>query len=183
MRIVSTFAAVALCLVALPAVAHASTSSLPSKSQWEADVATATKPLQPYLQQRLPQGSHLAIVLDIDNTSLATHYDPGQPVKPVLDAANYAHAHGAAILFASYRKTSDRDATLKQLKAAGYTVDKLCLRAKDSATKAEVKLSCREGFESDGYTLVANIGNNDTDFQGGHYEKGFELPNYNGQLS
>ena len=33
-----------------------------------------------------------------------------------------------------------------------------------------------------GFTLVANVGNNKTDFQGGGYEKAYRLPNYGGQL-
>ncbi|MGW3044030.1 HAD family acid phosphatase [Kitasatospora sp. NPDC001159] len=164
----------------------AQASTLPSESKWESDVQAVAKPLMSYVQQRLAgskPSDRLALVLDIDNTSLATHYDPGKPVKPILDVTRYAHQHGAAILFATYRDSGSRQSTLNELRNAGYTVDGLCMRTKSSTGKAEVKLSCRESFEKQGYTLVANIGNNDTDFQGGHYEKGFELPNYGGALS
>lgn len=46
-----------------------------------------------------------------------------------------------------------------------------------------MKLGCRKQYEQQGYTLVANVGNRSTDFEGGHYEKGFKLPDYDGQLS
>ncbi|MGE7437127.1 HAD family acid phosphatase [Kitasatospora sp. NPDC001175] len=168
------------------APAAQASSGLPGKSQWESDVNAVAKPLMSYVQQRLAgskPGDHLALVLDIDNTSLASHYDPGKPVKPVLAVTQYAHQHGAAILFATYRSDSSRRSTTMELHNAGYTVDGLCMKTKSGAGKADVKLSCRESFEKQGYTLVANIGNNDTDFKGGHYEKGFELPNYGGALS
>ncbi|MFL4945971.1 HAD family acid phosphatase [Streptomyces sp. MMS24-I31] len=174
-----------LCVAVLASTAHAS-SSTPGKSQWESDVKQVAKPLGDYVRNRLGEakdGDHLALVLDIDNTSIATHYDPGKPVEPILDVAEYAHEHHASILFATNRMSSDRDDTLKQLKNAGYTVDGLCMRTDKDDSKADVKLGCRKHFEGKGYTLVANIGNRDTDFKGGHYEKGFKLPDYDGALS
>jgi hypothetical protein len=35
---------------------------------------------------------------------------------------------------------------------------------------------------ADGYTVVANVGNRATDFEGGDYERAFSLPNYGNQL-
>ncbi|MEV6565336.1 HAD family acid phosphatase [Streptomyces kronopolitis] len=183
-------AGAALCsLVALPAAAQAAPhpDSLPSQSQWLQDVAPVAADLYSHLEQRLahvPSGERPAVVLDIDNTSLATHYDKGQPVKAILDATKYAHEHGAAVLFASYRSPDSRSSTTKQLTSAGYTVDGLCLKPEGhSPGKAQVKLGCRKQYEEEGYTLIANVGNRSTDFEGGHYEKGFKLPDYDGELS
>ncbi|MEU6479817.1 HAD family acid phosphatase [Streptomyces sp. NPDC047017] len=165
----------------------AAAAAAPSENQWLSDVAPVASSLQSYLEQRLSgarPGDHLAVVLDIDNTSLATHYEPGKPVQAILDATRYAHQHSAAILFASYRDADARDSTTRQLNSAGYTVDGLCLKPKSGHTdKATVKLNCRKEYESKGYTLVADVGNRSTDFQGGHYEKGFKLPDYDGALS
>ncbi|KUL46161.1 acid phosphatase [Streptomyces sp. NRRL F-4489] len=161
--------------------------SLPSESEWLADVAPVAASLQGYLEQRLAgahSGEKPAVVLDIDNTSLATHYDRGKAIEAILKATDYAHAHGAAVLFASYRNADKADATTRELTSAGYTVDGLCLKPEgDSPGKAKVKLGCRKKYEAEGYTLVANVGNRSTDFEGGHYEKGFKLPDYDGQLS
>jgi hypothetical protein len=45
------------------------------------------------------------------------------------------------------------------------------------------KERCRRQFVDKGYTLIANIGNNDTDFVGGDYERAFRLPSYDGELN
>jgi predicted secreted acid phosphatase len=176
-------------MMALPATAQAAPhpAKLPSESQWLRDIAPIAASLQDYLKGRLSggeSGEKPAVVLDIDNTSLATHYDRGKPIEAILKATAYAHEHGAAVLFASYRSPSKRDATTRELTSAGYTVDGLCLKPDgDSPGKAKVKLGCRKKYESEGYTLIANVGNRSTDFEGGHYEKGFKLPDYDGQLS
>ncbi|MEU9123569.1 HAD family acid phosphatase [Streptomyces sp. NPDC048506] len=176
-------------LAALPTAAHGAPRSdaLPSKSEWLDDVAPVAADLQSYLERRLNgvrEGEQPAVVLDIDNTSLATHYDEGKAIKAILHATQYAHRHGAAVLFASYRSADSHDSTTRQLSSAGYTVDGLCLKPRGhSPGKAQVKLGCRKKYEGEGYTLVANVGNRSTDFEGGHYEKGFKLPDYDGALS
>ncbi len=48
---------------------------------------------------------------------------------------------------------------------------------------AEYKTEQRAEIESKGYTIIANIGNSATDLSGGHAEKTFKLPDYDGQLS
>lgn len=201
-KIALTFGAAICALTTLPVVAQAAPTaapaaattrattradSLPSKSQWLSDVAPVAADLRKHLEQRLaevPHGEKPAVVLDIDNTSLATHYDKGKPVEAILDATKYAHNHGAAVLFASYRSADSKDSTTRQLTSAGYTVDGLCLKPEGhSPGKAAVKLGCRKKYEAAGYTLIANVGNRSTDFEGGHYEKGFKLPDYDGALS
>ncbi|MGG2461414.1 HAD family acid phosphatase [Streptomyces sp. RGM 3693] len=176
-------------VAALPLSAQAASrpDALPSKSEWLNDVAPIAASLQDYLEHRLAHGNsgkRPAVVLDIDNTSLATHYDRGKPIEAILKATHYAHEHGAAVLFASYRDADKQDATTRELTSAGYTVDGLCLKPHgDSPGKAQVKLGCRKKYEAQGYTLIADVGNRSTDFEGGHYDKGFKLPDYDGQLS
>ena len=63
----------------------------------------------------------------------------------------------------------------------GFPVADLCLRNKGE-TLPDGKQRCRDGFIADGYTLIANVGNNDTDFEGDGYERAFVLPNYGGVL-
>ncbi|MEU6173125.1 HAD family acid phosphatase [Streptantibioticus parmotrematis] len=167
--------------------APASGSQNVTEQSWLSDVQKVANQAQSWLQQRLANvtpGERPAIVLDIDNTALATHFDPGKPVQAILRIAQYAEQHHAAVLFASYRQQDSYHSTLGQLQNAGYPVDGLCLRPDGSTEgKAQVKLDCRTNYEKKGYTLTANVGNQDTDFQGGHYEKAFKLPDYNGLLS
>ena len=44
------------------------------------------------------------------------------------------------------------------------------------------KTAKRAEIEAKGYTIVANVGNNTTDLVGGHAERTFKLPDYNGEL-
>jgi len=48
---------------------------------------------------------------------------------------------------------------------------------------AAYKTAKRAEIEKKGYTIIANIGNSPTDLVGGHAEKTFKLPDYDGQLS
>ncbi|WP_394851172.1 HAD family acid phosphatase [Pendulispora rubella] len=152
-----------------------------SYEEWQRDVEEAVSGVVPYLQDRLSGGgSNLAIVLDIDNTALVSSDFPeesGQANAPVLDAARWAHDHGYAILFVSYRAEGARNSTIRALEGVGYAVDGLCLR-NGSGGRAASKQRCRREFASSGYTITANIGNLDTDLQGGDYERGFKLPDY-----
>ncbi len=159
--------------------AKLSPAQLPSYDQWQTDVITVMDPVIPWLQDRVKRGAEKpAIVLDIDNTALETNYNPGAPNKPVLAVSEWAKANNVSVLFVTLREESDREATRSQLTEPGYAVDELCMRTTGEQTKPR----CREAFAADGYTITANIGNSETDFDGGDYEKAYRLPNYDGRL-
>ncbi|GAA0424670.1 HAD family acid phosphatase [Streptomyces luteireticuli] len=154
---------------------------VPDYRTWQSDVDKAVAPAIPWLSDRVGRGGGKpAVVLDIDNTALETYYHPGQPDKPVLKVARWAHEHDVAVLFVTARTSSS--SARKQLKAVGYPVDGICTRDHGEG-KGEGKERCREELTEDGWTITANIGNRSTDFEGGYYEKGFKLPDYDGQLS
>lgn len=71
------------------------------------------------------------------------------------------------------------------LKHVGYQVSGLYVRNFIDLFKdvAVYKTAQRVAIESKGYTIIANIGNSATDLSGGHAEKTFKLPDYDGQLS
>jgi hypothetical protein len=63
-------------------------------------------------------------------------------------------------------------------------VDGLSMRPLFNFDPAQVnKTKARAAIEAQGYTIVANVGNNTTDLDGGHAERTFKLPDYNGTLS
>ncbi|HET6710135.1 HAD family acid phosphatase [Amycolatopsis sp.] len=166
----------------------AAVAAAPSYATWIADVTAVTTPAAAYLEQRLAvPGGRNAIVLDIDNTSLETHYNPAfttPAVKPVLALAKLAKAKGAAVLFVSDRTEVIRWPTEGNLKAVGYPNDGLHLRPLFNFDPVQTnKTKARIAIEQAGYTIVANIGNNLTDLDGGHAERTFKLPDYNGALS
>ena len=179
-------AVLVLLLTGLAVPAPAQAEPLPSKSQWVADTYDAMQGSRAYIGRRVDQGgSRLAVNLDIDNTSLASHYDYGAPVAVTLRFARYAREHGVKLLFNTGRIRGD--GRLKKakdlLRAAGYRVTEICGRTSTHETLTHSKQRCRRHFVAEGWTLVANVGNRQSDFTGGSYEKSFRLPSYGGRLA
>ena len=178
-------ALVAAAVVVAPVPAHA--KELPPEATWLADVDTVMQGSWAYVDQKVAgaaPGQRLAINFDIDNTSLATYYDRGAPVKRVLRFARHAREQGVALVFNSGRKSGDGRAAYarRMLEGAGYAVDGICLR-KPGEGLVHGKVRCRQGWVDRGYTLVANVGNLGTDFAGRrNYDRAFDLPDYDGQL-
>jgi predicted secreted acid phosphatase len=173
---------------ALPAQAADSTVT---ESQWLTDVAAVTGPAQTYIDSRAAantSGAKLAIVLDIDNTSLASYFEGGYPTPataPVLALAKDAHAKGVSVFFVSARTNLIDVATKYNLTHVGYTVDGLYTRTLvDIASEsiADFKTSQRKAIEANGYDIVANVGNSATDLSGGYADTTYKLPDYDGLL-
>lgn len=183
---VHAFIAAVLTVLALLSPAPAARAGgLPGEETWLADVHQRMHGSRAYLSDRLDAaapGDRLAINLDIDNTSLASHYAPRQPVLDVRRFARYAHRHGMAVFFNTGRDDTQAAKMWRLLRAAGYPVDRLCTRHLDEPVE-QSKQRCRASFVADGFTLVANVGNRSTDFVGGDYERAFKLPSYGNKLT
>ena len=186
---VAALAGLALTLAAaLPAQAADSTVT---EAQWLSDVAAVTAPAQTYVDSRAAantSGAKQAIVLDIDNTSLASYFEGGYPTPataPVLALAKDAHAKGVSVFFVSARTNLIDVATKYNLTNVGYTVDGLYTRTLidiASESVADFKTSQRKAIEANGYDIIANIGNNTTDLTGGYADTTYKLPDYDGLL-
>ncbi|MGW1764123.1 HAD family acid phosphatase [Streptomyces sp. NPDC002073] len=160
---------------------------------WKRDVAQVMAPALPYVQQRIaqaPAGEKQAIVLDIDNSSLETDFhwfwtSPTPAISEVRDLTRYANQHGVAIFFVTARPGIIYSLTERNLKSVGYPVSGLYVRnLPDLFTEVSTyKTAKRAEIEAAGYKIIANIGNNDTDLVGGHAERTFKLPDYDGKLS
>ncbi|MFI6444328.1 HAD family acid phosphatase [Kitasatospora sp. NPDC050543] len=162
-----------------------------TESQWLSDVRAAIAPARTWIEQRsaaaAASGERPAIVFDIDNTTLQTHFHPFlQPAIPsVLELARFARSRGVAIIFVTARPDFIEELTEHSLQHAGYTVDGLYGRDFTDLFEPvqDFKTDKRIEVEQQGYTIIANIGNNTTDLVGGHAERTFKLPDYNGLLS
>ena len=194
--------AAALVALAVPAEAATTTTSTSTTAQaaaasdvdyatWQQDCQVVMDQALPYLKQRIAAtkpGEKQAIVFDVDNTTLETDFGFSYPQpanKPVLDVAEYAQEHGVSLYFVTARPGIISGVTDYNLKTVGYRVSGLYVRGfgdlfKDVAT---YKTAQRVDIESKGYTIIANIGNSATDLSGGHAEKTYKLPDYDGQLS
>ncbi|WP_348537577.1 HAD family acid phosphatase [Nocardia cyriacigeorgica] len=132
-----------------------------------------------------------AIVFDIDNTSLATQYNPGviiPAIDPILRLAAWARGQGAAIIFVTGRPELVNGYTRHNLTSVGFPVDglygsPLTTFSAGSSGLEQYKTGARIDIEFAGYTIVANIGNSPSDLTGGHAEKTYKLPDYDGALS
>lgn len=150
--------------------------SRPTQAEWLGDVSSVLRGATSYVdsQRGVPRP---AIVLDIDNTALQSYYQPFVATPAALEVAKRAEQGGYAILFATGR-SADSGGTSSQLTRAGYRIDSLCFRDPAAASIQASKTACRAGWTSQGYTIVANIGNHTTDLDGGDSGKTYLLPNY-----
>ena len=149
------------------------------------------------------QNSHpqkLAIVLDIDETSLSGYevwaknnfcYNPSAirkaflaaklpPVYPILHLYQKAIKKHIAVFFVTGRYPFERNATIQNLKTAGYTQwTGLYVRPQGykASSIAPYKTVTRATIEKQGYTIIASIGDQQSDLTGGHTLKTFKLPN------
>lgn len=75
--------------------------------------------------------------------------------------------------------------TERNLKAVGYPVSGLYVRDLPAlfGEVSAYKTAKRAEIEARGYTIIANIGNNQSDLVGGHAERTVKLPDYDGKLS
>ena len=175
---------------ASPVSAVVSAATTVTYASWIADVTVVTNQAQTYLAGALasvPSGEKPAIVLDIDNTALASYFYSSYPTPatpPVLALAQYASAHGAKIFFVTGRPDLIDEITENNLTSVGYTVDGLYSRNFIQLFESlqTFKTAARAEITADGYTIVANIGNSQSDLDGGYAQATFKLPDYNGLL-
>ncbi|MFF6997794.1 HAD family acid phosphatase [Streptomyces sp. NPDC008313] len=177
---------------AAPAVtARAAAAADVDYDTWQKDCRAVMADALPYLQARIADkrdGEKQAVVLDIDNTTLETDFGFSYPQPanaPVLQVARYAQEHGVALFFVTARPDIIKSVTRYNLQHVGYDVSGLRVRGFLDLFRdvADYKTAQRADIESDGYTIIANIGNSATDLSGGHAEKTYKLPDYDGQLS
>jgi predicted secreted acid phosphatase len=166
-----------------------------------ADVALAANK---YLIRRIARGAKpgqkLAVVFDIDETTLTNlshirandygyvpevwdrwvgegHARAITPVQTVYDTAIRAKI---AVFFITGRKETDRAATEKNLREVGYETWTAIFykpTTDDKLTTTSFKTSVRRKLTKEGYVIVANLGDQNSDLLGEYAEKFFKLPN------
>ncbi|NXY97918.1 hydrolase [Streptomyces sp. BR123] len=160
---------------------------------WKRDVAAVMATARPYVEQRIaqtPAGEKTAIVLDIDNSSLETDFHwfwecPTPAISEVRDLTRYADERGVAVFFVTARPGIIGSLTEHNLRSVGYPVSGLYVRDLPDLFNevSAYKTAKRAEIEARGYKIIANIGNKQSDLVGGHAERTFKLPDYDGKLS
>ena len=174
------------------------------------DLASVAAEAARYLEGVETGGERAAIVLDIDETSLSNWpylvaNDVGRimhgpcdlpegpcgwvpwaemataaPIDPTLEVARLAHARGMALFLITGRPESQRSATERNLRAAGYPAWAGLYMEPDGAafaSAADFKAPKRREIVEQGYTIVLNMGDQLSDLEGGYAERTFKLPN------
>ena len=173
---------------------------------YDKEVAVVAKQAGAYIDARAKTNAKmatpkkLAIVLDIDDTALSNYQDivgrdfceneklikagikrANTPaIAPILTLYKNTRNEKVAIFFVTGRRPDLQKATEKNLKAAGNTTwNGIFFRPKEDTNQSIVpyKTQVRAKIEGQGYTIIASIGDQDSDLAGGYVEKTFKLPN------
>lgn len=104
-------------------------------------------------------------------------------IAPTLKLFNAARAKGVAVFFITGRGEDERAATVRNLRRAGYSGwTRLIMRPAGLKVKsaADFKAPERAKMAAQGYTIIANMGDQPSDLAGGHPDDQaaqFLLPN------
>ena len=139
----------------------------------------------------------LALVLDIDETSLSNYAQidannfsnaPGAlalaavsgaspAIAPTLGLYQAARAAGISVFAITGRPTVVETQTRQNLTNVGYTdLSGVFFKPSGEATIA-FKSGERAAIEQQGFRIVANVGDQESDLAGGHADRSFKLPN------
>lgn len=107
------------------------------------------------------------------------HLGRATAIAGTLALYHTARDHNVAVFFITGRGEAERDWTESNLHAAGYSDwSDLRLRPADShGATGPFKAAERARIEALGYTIIANVGDQQSDLEGGHAERTFKLPN------
>lgn len=158
----------------------------------------ARKSIETRAAARKP-GERLVVILDVDETTLSslptltqfrtvrwpTEWTPFiakgdlPPIGSMLELYQATRRAGVAVIFLTGRSEPYREITEANLKRAGYTgYERYVGRPLNSSgTYARFKASIRQSLIAEGWTIIANLGDQGSDVAGGHAEKAFRLPN------
>src|SRR5262245_38574536 len=102
-----------------------------------------------------------------------------EALEPTLALAQRAKALGVAVFFISGRPSKLREATETNLRAHGFEWDDLTILPDGASFPSAVdfKAPARRRITENGYTILVNVGDQDSDLAGGYAERTFKLPN------
>jgi predicted secreted acid phosphatase len=159
----------------------------------------AGKHLAKRVARPVKEGEKRAIVLDIDETTLTnlTHitandfgYVPevwnrwvatgqARAIVPVQLVYDVAVQNKVAVFFITGRGPADAPGTEKNLRETGYTTwERIYYKpAEHTGTAKAYKTGIRRQLTEEGYTILLNIGDQESDLAGGFAEATYKLPN------
>ncbi|WP_049758746.1 HAD family acid phosphatase [Renibacterium salmoninarum] len=163
-------------------------------ADWLKDVDDVLDGSLDYVQNRVnnkASDEKLAVVFDIDDITLATDFAIDRRNIPAigssLELAQTADSLGVKVFFVSNRRydgdRTSNTSTKKSLTKVGYPVFEIYHQTGDHRIPVqEFKTASRQDIEERGYTIIANVGDRQTDLDGGYAEKTYKLPDYDGAM-
>ena len=164
--------------------------------EYEADIASVDGAAEEFLDANLAVSKRKpALVLDIDETSLSNYTGllasgftaagtaaqaasgTGTVIAPTLKLYSNAIAHGVSVFFITGRPAEIQTETESNLRNVGYDEGWSGLYFKPTEADTEqFKSSTRAMIEGEGYRIIANVGDQQSDLDGGHAKRDFKLP-------
>jgi len=174
-----------------------------SSGEYAKDLSAVALKANKYLAKRLNKPTKpdekRAIVFDIDETTLNNlphmmandfGYVPAvwqrwvasaqaKAIVPVQVAYDMAVRDNVDVFFITARKEADRPGTERNLRQVGYeTWTNIYYIPDDYPFSVQhFKTATRKQLVEEGYTIILNIGDQESDLRGGYAEKTFKLPN------
>ncbi|MDQ5978099.1 MAG: Acid phosphatase [Verrucomicrobiota bacterium] len=158
----------------------------------------ANKYLAKRLARPLKEGEKRAIVLDIDETTLTNlghmmaqdfGYLPevwdkwvasgqAKPIVPVQLIYDVAVRNNVAVFFVTSRGPEEAASTERNLRETGYPVwSGIHYKPAPDMSARQFKTGIRRRLLDQGYTIILNIGDQQSDLVGGMAERAYKLPN------
>ncbi len=193
--------------VGLPSVGESSTvgagelvsalTKYHDSGEYESDLTSVDQAAQSYLDAHVSSGhGKPAIVLDIDETSLSNYSGilasgftaagtvaqaasgTGAAIAPTLALYHDAVAHHVAVFFVTGRPSQIQTPTESNLRNVGYDEGWNAIDFKPAEADTEqFKSSTRAAIKKAGYRIIVNVGDQQSDLDGGFAQQAFKLPN------
>jgi predicted secreted acid phosphatase len=100
-------------------------------------------------------------------------------IESTLALVKHARELGVAVFFISGRPEWLREATERNLREQGYEWSGVILEPNDTTfpSAADFKSPERRKISEAGYSIILNLGDQESDLKGGYAERAFKLPN------
>ena len=169
--------------------------------QYGRDIAAVAAEARRWIEQRVARrtpGERLAVVFDLDETLLSNWplisaqdfgYVPAAwdawvqegrapAIEPVREVYRAVRAAGVDVILLTGRRERERAGTEKNLSAIGCRESAALIFKPDASkeTTGAFKLAERQRLVAEGRVIIANLGDQESDFIGGGAEKTFKLP-------
>lgn len=170
-----------------------------ASGNYDKEVGEVVKAARKFMEDRAGKVTRPALVLDVDDTAVSnlpyfSRHDfallsapwkewaekgEAPAIVSVGNLFRWARAQNVTVFFVSGRLESSRALTEKMLKNAGYDDFTLILKPdpQSETPMARFKPEKRRWIQDQGYTILANVGDQQSDLEGGYAEKTFKIPN------